>query len=202
MTAALRLVRRFWYLPVLALLIGLRPSLAGAQDPSAKDASKAKPQYIGAEACKLCHSRKSVGSQFKIWKEEKHAKAFETLGSAKAKEQAAKLGIADPQKEEKCLKCHVTGQGQSPEAFAKTFKAEEGITCEACHGPASLYVEEANHTHEAAKSDKFGLLHPDEKTCLKCHNKESPNYKEFNYKEFLEKIKHPLPKDKSKETGK
>jgi hypothetical protein len=198
MTNQFRSVRRFWYLTIPALAFGLHQSLAGPQDPAAKakDDSKPKAQYIGAESCKLCHSRKSVGGQFKIWKEEKHSKAFESLASPEAKELGTKMGVSDPQKDERCLKCHVTGHGLPADAFAKTYKSEEGITCEACHGPASLYVEEANHTGEAAKSDKFGLLHPDEKTCVKCHNKDAPNYKEFHYDKSLEKIKHPVPKDK------
>ena len=39
-----------------------------------------------------------------------------------------------------------------------------------------------------------GLNIPNEKTCTKCHNPESPNYKPFNFNEFWEKIKHPVPK--------
>ena len=39
-----------------------------------------------------------------------------------------------------------------------------------------------------------GLTIPDENTCKKCHNPESPNFKSFDFKEFWEKIKHPLIK--------
>jgi hypothetical protein len=188
MTQRLRRGLTWLALPASVLALGLARS---PQEP-AKEAPK--PQYLGAEACKLCHTRKTVGGQFKIWKEEKHAKAFEVLATPQAKEVGAKQGVADPQKDPKCLKCHVTGFGLPEERYAKTYKASEGITCEACHGAAGLYVDEEKHTKENAKSDKFGLVHPDEKTCRTCHNPESPSYKEFDYQKFFDQIKHPVPK--------
>src|SRR5215470_5559990 len=111
-------------IPVSLLALGLAPRIPQEQP---KEAPKA--QFIGAEACKLCHSRKTVGGQFKIWKEEKHAKAFDVLASPQAKEVGAKQGVTDPQKDPKCLKCHVTGYGLPEERYAKTYKASEGITC-------------------------------------------------------------------------
>jgi hypothetical protein len=39
-----------------------------------------------------------------------------------------------------------------------------------------------------------GLVMPDEKTCAKCHNAESPNYKPFDFKVMAAKIAHPIPK--------
>ena len=40
----------------------------------------------------------------------------------------------------------------------------------------------------------FGLVEPDEKTCKKCHNEESPSYKPFDYKKRVKEIAHPVPK--------
>jgi hypothetical protein len=34
---------------------------------------------------------------------------------------------------------------------------------------------------------------PDEKTCLKCHNADSPTFKGFDYKAALAKIEHHIP---------
>ena len=38
-----------------------------------------------------------------------------------------------------------------------------------------------------------GLILPDEATCKKCHNAESPHFKGFNYKEYVAKISHDDP---------
>jgi hypothetical protein len=38
-----------------------------------------------------------------------------------------------------------------------------------------------------------GLIIPDEKVCLTCHNEKNPFHKPFNYKEAVAKIAHPIP---------
>ncbi len=86
--------------PVLFLLS--MTSGAAAQTPE----SKGQPKYIGAEKCKNCHQAKKAGNQFAKWKEQKHAKAFETLASDAAKKLGKERGVDDPQKSPKCLKCH------------------------------------------------------------------------------------------------
>jgi len=39
-----------------------------------------------------------------------------------------------------------------------------------------------------------GLVIPDERTCLACHNKKSPTFKSFTYAEALKKIDHRYSK--------
>ncbi|MDP2365527.1 MAG: multiheme c-type cytochrome, partial [Ignavibacteria bacterium] len=34
--------------------------------------------YIGAEACSMCHKTEKQGSQYSIWQNSAHSKAFET----------------------------------------------------------------------------------------------------------------------------
>ena len=46
------------------------------------------------------------------------------------------------------------------------------------------------------KAVAAGLIIPDEKTCIQCHNDKSPTYKEFDYKKFYAKIAHPIPTEK------
>jgi hypothetical protein len=38
-----------------------------------------------------------------------------------------------------------------------------------------------------------GMTLPEEKVCKTCHNEESPNYKGFNYAEYVAKISHDDP---------
>lgn len=181
----------------LAITAGMVGALLLQTHAFAQDAGK--PAYIGVEACGKCHKRETTGNQLGKWQESKHAKAFATLGTPEAKKIAAAKGITDPQKDGKCLKCHVTAFGVDAALIVKAatpeekgFVAEEGVQCESCHGAGSLYKARKVMKDKAA-SVAAGLIVPDEKLCKTCHNPESPNYKEFNFAEMKKKIEHPNP---------
>jgi hypothetical protein len=160
---------------------------------------KEKPAYIGVEACGKCHKRESTGNQLGQWQQTKHAQAYATLASEEAKKIAKEKGIADPQKDGKCLKCHVTAYGVDPSLIVADkegkpgVRLEDGVGCESCHGAGSLYKSRKIMKDRQA-SLANGLVIPDEKTCTTCHNEESPNYQEFKFEEMVEKVKHPNPK--------
>ncbi len=148
-------------------------------------------EYIGAAKCKMCHNKPTTGAQYKAWSAAKHSKAMESLSSAASLEYAKKNGIADPTKEASCLKCHSTAGGIDPKMNI-SLKAEEGVSCESCHGPGSVYKSPAiMKNHE--KALQSGLIAPDEALCKKCHNKENPFYKPFDYAAAKAKIAHPNP---------
>jgi len=138
------------------------------------------------------------GAAYKIWQTSAHAKAFATLATPAAKEIAQKQGVADPQKDRKCVKCHDTAFGVAAAQLAPAFKAGEGVGCEVCHGPGAEYktmqVMKDLDTGKV-KGETVGLCSkPGEKTCVKCHNAESPTFKSFNFAEMSKKIAHPTPK--------
>ncbi|RMF63789.1 MAG: hypothetical protein D6743_10235, partial [Calditrichaeota bacterium] len=74
---------------------------------------------------------------------------------------------------------------------------EEGVSCEACHGPGSRY-RGRKVMREIASGKlvgaELGLVPQNEKVCVRCHNKESPTFKGFNYREMVAKILHPTPR--------
>ena len=128
------------------------------------DAPKAKPTYLGAKSCKMCHIK-----QHRSWKEMKHAQAWENL--------PAEFRTPD-KKDDKgraCISCHVTGY-QQPGGFESADKSAHllGVQCEACHGPGSLHKAAANKLRAAklkkfpADADKFIQLKPT--NCADCHN--------------------------------
>ena len=165
-------------------------------------------KYVGASKCKTCHKKELMGDQYGAWQKAKHSKAFETLKGAKAIEIAKAKGIADaPSEAAECLKCHSTAATLGPKDYDKKPLANsDGVQCETCHGPGSAYKSKktmANHD----KSLASGLIVPDEKTCVKCHNDQSPTWDTAKYKlangtttgfdfdQAAEKIDHSIPKD-------
>ena len=167
----------------------------------AGSATAKEPQYVGAKKCKSCHKKELIGNQYGAWEEAKHSKAFETLKGEKALEVAKEKGLAGPPHEAaECLKCHVTAYGEPAAKFArKPLDPKDGVQCESCHGPGSLYKKKktmADHD----KSVAAGMWEPgkDEKICTGCHNDQSPTWdpaEGFDFEKRKEEIAHAIPED-------
>jgi hypothetical protein len=158
--------------------------------------AKAAPMYVGIKGCKSCHNSEKGGAQFKKWSDSKHASAFATLATPKALEIAKAKGIADPQKADECLQCHVTGHGKAADMFKPTFAAADGVGCESCHGPGSDYKKMKTMQgvrDKTIKAADVGLVHPTRDTCKSCHNEKSPTYKPSKFEEDSTKIAHSIP---------
>ena len=175
---------------------------------SGPDSREAKPnRYIGAAKCKNCHTFEAGGNQYGAWQEAKHASAFEVLASDEAHQVAADLGIADPQKSDRCLKCHVTGHGEPEELFKNGFDVTQGVQCETCHGPGEEHLrarfraaaqEEDLAEGQVAEYVKVPegeiITTPTKEVCYGCHNEESPSFKNFCFYERIAKIRHLDPR--------
>jgi len=139
-------------------------------------------QYVGAKKCKMCHKGDKKGNVWEKWEASKHAHAMDTL---------RKEG---EDKNPECVQCHVVafnnGGYKMGDADAANF---EGVQCENCHGAGADY-KQLSTMKDRAKATAKGLLIPDEKTCLQCHNKKSPKFKGWNYQEYLKKIDHRYTK--------
>jgi len=154
-------------------------------------------KYVGAKACGMCHKAGKGGTAFAVWEKTGHAKAYQTLLGDAAKKVAKEKGLkVAPSEAPECLKCHVTGGGVAKNVDA-SFKKEEGVTCEACHGAASAY-KMVHPKGDKAKSKEAGLILPEKtaKACETCHNSESPSFKGFKFEEMWAKIEHGLPAKK------
>jgi len=133
-------------------------------------AKSAQPTYVGILKCKICHQ-----DEYKVWAGTKHSQAWAALKS-------------EEQQKAECAKCHQTGGAANP-----------NVQCEACHGPGSEYSKpmimnkakwDADPAGQLKLATAAGLVKPNEKTCVGCHNKQSPNFKGFNFAEYSAKIKH------------
>jgi len=138
----------------------------------------AQHKYIGAVKCKMCHNKPDKGAQYDKWLAGPHAKAMESL-------------TGDDATNPECLKCHATFYAVD-EGLHMGIKAEEGVSCESCHGPGSVYKSMAI-MKDKEKSIENGLVLPTEELCKKCHNSESPHFKGFSYDEYIKRISHDDP---------
>jgi hypothetical protein len=148
-------------------------------------------EYIGAAKCKICHNKPATGEQYNKWLATPHANAMKSLSNEKSLAFAKENGIADPAKEPSCVKCHSTAGATDPNLHAGITQAE-GVSCETCHGPGSMYKSNTI-MQDRAKSLANGMIIPDQKLCETCHNPKNPFHKPFNYQESLKKISHPNP---------
>ncbi len=146
-------------------------------------------RYIGTKTCGMCHNSSLKGQMYDKWAATKHATAYATLASVESKAIAEEMGIKDAQQDSTCLKCHVTGYGLPA---TDEYSVQEGVTCEACHGPGQHYDDIRVMTKEEIRLQK-GMIVPDEELCVTCHNEESPTYKEFKFKDAYKLIEHRTP---------
>jgi ribosomal protein L40E len=191
-------MRKLSFLLLAMALVAFVGSSLAQSDATAEE----EHAFIGATKCKTCHKKPEVGEQFPLWEKSKHAQAYSTLATDKAKEFAKEKGIDNPQEADACLKCHVTGHGVKAELLGTKYDKTQGVTCESCHGAGGDYYKKK--TMVAIMSGEIdgatvGLVMPDEKACTKCHNEESPTFESFDFKEMSKKIAHPIPAEKKAE---
>jgi nitrate/TMAO reductase-like tetraheme cytochrome c subunit len=125
----------------LSLMIG--GFYGSTQTASAAPDAQATNQgmaYAGSQACIQCH-----GAIHDVWVATRHALAF----SAPIFQQ----DWNEVGKQTSCLECHTTGYDEDTGSYA-----EEGVSCEACHGPFQT-------DHPA----KLMPITPDEELCGTCH---------------------------------
>ncbi|HEX5132980.1 MAG TPA: cytochrome c family protein [Candidatus Krumholzibacteria bacterium] len=172
---------------------------AGAMFVMIGAANAADRAFVGSAKCAVCHKTAAQGEQFPKWQASPHAKAYETLASAEAKDIGKKVGVDDPQTSDTCLRCHVTAHGVDAALLGEKYAVTDGVGCESCHGAGADYIKKAtmegvmSGTIEAAS---VGLTLPDAKTCEGCHNDKSPTFKGFDFAKYAEKIAHPIPAER------
>ena len=142
-------------------------------------AQTAQRSYVGAGGCNSsnCHGgttalpesdSRILGNEYATWSvSDKHQRAYKVLEEPRGKRMAEILKIADATKDRRCVVCHVVGVRDE-----KT--ASDGVSCEACHGPAEQWLGShiRPNTHDA--SLKLGMIDTRNievraKLCLSCH---------------------------------
>jgi hypothetical protein len=145
------------------------------------------PRYVGSQVCLNCHR-----SQHVRWLQSRHAHAYWRLGA----DWALFLGrtkphyqdLENPRTDQRCTLCHVTGAQDDDALYSETFRPEEGVSCESCHGPGSNYAEQEIMTDREAFLSNGGRV-PGDSACRSCHR----NSDRFDRAEWWPEIAHPNP---------
>jgi YVTN family beta-propeller protein len=179
----------------LVLGLGALPLTAGAASMGGgKD-----PIFIGSQACGQCHDGPEMGHQFSKWRLSAHANAYAALSRPESKEIVRLSGITEePHKAKMCLGCHATAAEEEDWQRAEGFHLEDGLQCEACHGPGSEYAPE-DVMKDRMKAMMHGLKMPKKDDCLMCHRAKGSHdavlkKKPFDLAMAWQAIAHPKPK--------
>lgn len=151
-------------------------------------------RFVGAGSCAAaaCHGgavqRDPKGSEYSVWiQSDRHAIAYTTLFSRRSQEIVRNLGLKAAHTEALCLKCHSLAADIDETAAGRPSVLADGVSCEACHGPAEHWLEphKRHDLPEAQRDFDWKKLSTEQKSqwgftdtksilarttaCLKCH---------------------------------
>src|SRR5262252_769521 len=160
------------------------PPGAASQAPSIGGSMTQRFFFMGAESCaaSTCHGstvprhapRTGIRqTEYAQWQtNDKHAKAYEVLLKDRSLVMAKNLRMAEPQsKSNRCMVCHSLYAPK--ELQSASYKVEDGVSCEACHGQAEGWLGTHIARGYAASAslgmyDTRNLIKRAEK-CVSCH---------------------------------
>ena len=215
----------FFFAFVSASVIAVLLAMGWDRSGSAEKPQESTYKYVGVAGC-TCHRKEGLGGQVQRWTGTSHARSYLVLrtGYPEMIEDVAKpmvevghrraiaQGAMRLGEDTNCLKCHATVAEVEPSFREPTFHIEDGVQCEACHGPASGHVAMMMRTksvrmgQKGSSSAEARLKRPTKEDCMACHH-ERPSHailksKPFDYEKRWKKIAHPMPEKSAREKRK
>jgi hypothetical protein len=158
--------------------------LLGARTASGPLPYQSPDRTEGTVACAstVCHGSLTPWKQSNVLQNEyvtwtrldKHAQAYAVLQNAQSKKIAKNLGLEKPASQSAlCLDCH--SHNVPKKNRSDRFVLTDGVTCEACHGPAGRWISTHDKTGRTAEQNQADGLYPLQdaaaraKLCLSCH---------------------------------
>jgi hypothetical protein len=153
--------------------------LAGSSAAEANAAPLRADQFIGAAGCKSSSCHGGAGekrSQYLTWvQQDFHARAYAVLINARSARMAEALSLPAAQTSDRCTVCHSPFQSIAPARLAKAAQADEGVSCENCHGAAGQWLR--GHTRKdwtyamrvGAGMRDLRNFYVRANTCVACH---------------------------------
>lgn len=170
-------VTRLRSLLVLTAVVGVFAASLAAAQPAPQPQNYVGPGSCSATAChgsiRPIAGARILQTEYSTWiAQDRHARATDVLSNAVSQRMAKIIGIGDPAKAPKCLACHSL---DVPAAAQGRNFANEGVSCEACHGPATGWLgyhvtRDAKHEESVRRGmyDTKDVVRRTEK-CLTCH---------------------------------
>lgn len=118
-----------------------------------------KAIYVGSQKCIKCH-KGLTSPHVERWQRIKF-KTFERV------KEAPDYIAGNEGYRKSCMKCHTTGYDEATGRYS-----EEGVTCEACHGPGEVfsYFMDIGKAPEGQKIAKVGTFGTPYNICGPCHH--------------------------------
>jgi len=148
----------------------------------AKDVKQTREEgalFIGAVGCKSSSCHGGAGekrSQYITWsRQDFHTRAFAILLDARSARIAETVGIGEAQSNARCTVCHSPFQSVGPMRLVPTAHADEGVSCESCHGAAEPWRRGHTRTdwtyamRVTAGMRDLKSLYVRANTCVACH---------------------------------
>jgi hypothetical protein len=169
---------------MMRILLALAALISALAAHAATLPQNAPDRTLGVASCSssLCHGavdswkRSNVlQNEYVTWsRRDKHARAYSALLNDRSKDIMKRLGVNEPAHTSAlCLDCHA--HNVPADRRGERFVLADGVTCEACHGPAGRYVR--SHVQRGANraANVANGLYPTQdsveraKLCLSCH---------------------------------
>lgn len=159
------------------------PATATASLPAHPLPYQIKDRSMGVVNCanSLCHGSVQpwkdanvLQNEYVTWSRvDKHARAYKVLFNEQSARIARNLGLGNAAEAKVCLDCHAHNVPKAQRG--ERFKFDDGVTCEACHGPSERWLPK--HVEDGAKHAgnlEAGLFPTDDpaeraRLCLSCH---------------------------------
>jgi len=165
--------------------------------------------YVGAIVCKTCHGPTQAHDSFTVWSVSKHSRTFVQLGTGYIEmidpdakgfvpegfggsivREAQRLGI-----DTDCLQCHTTAHNLANENKAETFHLEDGVQCEACHGPGGAHVAWMENGADDSRPESSRMARSSIDDCAQTCHRRKPTHEavmtiEFDPEKAWKKIAH------------
>jgi hypothetical protein len=142
-------------------------------------------ETLGTGSCagSLCHGsiepwRNSsvLQNEYVTWsRSDPHARTYAVLLNERSREIARKLALPAPaHKSDLCLDCHT--YNPKPARRGEGYRATDGVSCEACHGPAQRWIKSHVEPRATHADNLAHGLYPTEddvaraRLCLSCHS--------------------------------
>ncbi len=156
--------------------------IAAASSALAKEVKQTREnpdRFVGAINCRSSGCHGGAGekrSQYITWsRQDFHSKAFAILTNARSQRIAEGAGIADAKADARCTVCHSPFHSVSQTRLASTAHADEGVSCESCHGAAGSWLRghtRADWTYAmrvTAGMRDLKSLYVRANSCVACH---------------------------------